>query len=354
MAEEHKKLTPDELAELQRSSGLGPGNRTTHAVFRGLNPLATIEQLPGNTDQQGLIFFTRPDMNLSYDNVSAYRKLNALNDHSPYGMANAIRCVLSPPGVDPVGDKSRSKIIDDLLPFIAVLSNTCLKWSGAESKVADVHQTPENMAKAAMAWFDDRPIRPRVWTANATFANMEGNPVGALFDVMWDYQALVASDSTFQPWPRNLFENRIDSQMAVYRFTLDRSRRYVQSTFRTICFPTVSDDAARFDLDRTEQYNDSGKEIQQTFTCMGREVDDPITITEFNKLVAMFNPLMRIEKRRTQMVKLKAHEYPIFAHMCYPRIEDDKEFAWYAPKEVYIAVRDLRMRIANATNTGVR
>ena len=90
--------------------------------------------LPSVSDKQVMYFFTKPDCNLTYDNVKRARKLTWLADYEDeYSMANAIRCMLSPTGFYTGGPKNkevRSKLVDDKLAFIPLLSNTLKSASG--------------------------------------------------------------------------------------------------------------------------------------------------------------------------------------------------------------------------------
>lgn len=333
--------------------GYGPRSSSTYNVFRGLNTMAGLPYMPSNTDNQGVVFFTKPLMNLGYENVLASRRLAALANQSEDSAANAFRCLLSPKYKNyNVNDKSRSKLVDDRNPFITLLSNTCITLSPPPDYVPDVYVSNEGMAKQAVSWIDDRPTEWRPWSMSASFQNMDGDPITTLFTIMTEYSARIA-DGTMSPFAINIINDRIDYQMGVYRFVLDQTRRFVQSTFRTIAFPRVSPNGVKFGLNRERAGTDERDLISVEFQCIGAEKDDPITVYEFNKLVTTYNGDMDPSVRRHFYTQLKNDaQKQLFAFRDpYPYIEDNYELTWWVRNEIYELVMEI-IKESEASNNG--
>ena len=66
-------LDPTYVDLLTRESGFGTYRQTVIELLAGLNNRGFGGMVPHNTDNQGLMLFTRPRLNLSYDNLAASR-----------------------------------------------------------------------------------------------------------------------------------------------------------------------------------------------------------------------------------------------------------------------------------------
>ena len=96
-------------------------------AFYGFNHRNIGVQVKPNSDSHGLTFFTRPRLNLSYDNIAGVRNFAPLLTGDPLTLPRAIRCIL-----DPVSHKGVEKshirpiqcpMVDPQNPFIPLLSN---------------------------------------------------------------------------------------------------------------------------------------------------------------------------------------------------------------------------------------
>lgn len=340
-----------------RNAGFGGYNASTYAAYYGFHLGNGAPLLPPNTDNNGFIFFTRPDMNLSYNNVSVSRRLSALTNDDPFSMANAIRCMLNPPGYDRKGDANRSKIFNDRQAFMTVLSNTCLTFSGVTDLSGDVWTSPQGLAKEQIALFDDRPDKLETWTATSTHVSMEGDPIMALFMVWWETMARCA-EGTMTPFAVNLVEGRKDYETGITRFVMDRSRRYIQRWVKTIAFPTMVQLGSTFDFDRDKVYNVENNVISQNWQCQGLQVMDPMVLLHFNENVDSFlfpraNPMDHSKPRALELFKeaymywdrksqtpgffkkIMGDELKIFGQYAYPWVEEDLELSWYVETGVY-------------------
>lgn len=335
-------LVNQELNDLaSRAAGHGGLGSTTYSAFSGLNLQGGIPSLPHNTDTQGMVFFTRPCMNLTYNNVRDIRTMAFLTNKDRDSIGNALRCILNPRGIDRSidgGDNYRSTLIDDKSPFIALLSNSILSLSGWPDLVPYMYNSPAGIGSEEVSWVDGRSGILNKYTLTATFANMEGDPISALFYAWVEYSQRV-SEGTMVPFPINIVENRIDYQTRIYRLVLDRTKTYIQKISATgASFPEVAPIGAAMNFSTDSQFNNSNNQITIPFRCMGAMYNDPILIYEFNKIVEMYNPQMINKEGMIKLAGIAKHNVSkrsLMNYKAYPYISGSMELEWWANKVEY-------------------
>lgn len=342
-----------------RFSGLGGAGTSTFSIINGLSIYGGLPKIPSNTDNQGYTFFTRPQLNLSYNNCITSRRMAAYANQNPVGAANAIRCMLQPIGLmrqfkrDSFNGSAqaksgsdtdiRSQIVDDRSPFINLLSNTLMTINGFPDLAPDTYTSNEGIAKEVVSWVDDRPYQHGPFDITADFANMDGDMLTHFFHCWVEYETRVAEGSMV-PFPINIMTNRIDYQTKIYRLTMDRTRKFVQNIATTIAYPTAVPLGAVFNFNLEERLATDVAKVSIQFRCVGVEYNDPIQIYEFNRLVSRFNPDMadpvdRNEPidsiRNKKMIKINESEKLVLDYKCYPRISETNELEWWTPISTY-------------------
>ena len=324
-----------------RSIGHGSFGAGTFNVINGINLMPGKPTLPPVSDRQPMVFWTKPDCNLSHDNVKNSRRLAWLEDSEDNSMANAIRCTLSPPGRTPPpgpNEKNvRSNLIDDKLVFIPLLTNTCLTLSGWPEIVANSYTTEVGIGGEQMVMLDGRPDFLGQFDLSASFQNFEGDPLLPLIAAWVEYGQQV-SQGTVDPYVENVIERRIDYNSRIFSIVLDATGKYVQHIVSTICIPTNVPYGTIFDFSSGDIFNDAGNTINLVFKCVGAPYDDPILAGEFNKTVAMLMPEI---ETKSGLVKvdgaLKSTDQtetwlakPMLNYKAYPYINlDTLEFEWW-------------------------
>ena len=323
----------------------GYGN-TSAAVFNmlhGINHRGAGNIVPANMDGQGLTFFTKPNLNLSYDSVLSTRRLSFLANTDPMSMASAIRCMLSPRVDSPWGGHTmpndgklpRSAVIDDRNAFIPMLSNSLLSLSGWPDFVLEAFTSPEGLRKETVSWADSIGDNYSAFDLSANFQNMDGDPIIALFAIWTEYAARVA-EGTMNPYPRCIIENEVDYQTRIYRLILDPSKRYVRKIADIgVGFPSAVPIGAAFNYSSDALFGSDNDQISIRFSCTGVRYNDPITVYNFNKVVELFNSSMHDNSRGDLMVQITNEKLLRFNYNAYPRIEKDNALNWYVTKEKY-------------------
>jgi len=311
--------------------------------MNGINHRGVGNLTPGHYDQQGLTFFTRPNLNLTYDNVLASRRLSFMGYGNREDMANSIRCLLSPNIeqrdrelflLDGGTQLPRSPIVDDRMPFIPILTNTMLSNTGWNDTSTDAFSTKEGLRREVIGWSDGYDMHYGEWDLNTTFQNIDGDPVTSLITAWIIYPTLVKY-GTIAPYPKYIIQNRIDYNTKVYRIILDRTKTYVRKLITTIAWPNGINDGSAFNYSAEQAQTEGTENINVRWKCYGTRVNDPRDIINFNQVMNIFNPAMRDRQRPRHMIKLLREEVRMFNYKGYPHISPTHELEWYVELSDY-------------------
>ncbi len=336
-------INPQLLEIATRELGLGSYNGGTAALLYGLNNQGGLPPLPPNHDNQGYVFYTMPDCNLSQDNTRGSRKLLFLDTPEDINSTgNLIRCLLSPYGYEPnSGDKFRSPRKDDKLPFIALLTNTTKSLTGWPDAVYNVYVSAEGIGKEQTAQIDARTDILNQFDLTGVFANIDGDLLTTLFSTWTEYQAQV-TQGTMAPYAINLFSDVYDYNTRIFRFVLDKSRRYVARVASTIAFPYTAPTGQAFNYNIEQKIRAEGGQVTITFKCApGAEYDDPIIIHEFNQTIIDSNPAMATKSNMVNLRTLAQEKnfnygFSLLSYMnfkAYPYVDPKTmAFEWWADK----------------------
>lgn len=347
---------------VSRYSGHGALSQAAANALMGINHRGVGNPIPNNTDNHGLTFFTRPRMNLSYDNLAMDRKLTPLLTDDKRSYQRAIRCMLDPVGHHDVitgangGQRTirevKSDLIDPRSAFLPILSNNLLSLSGWPDPVVQFYDSKPGPHREVWSMVDDAINHYGAFDLQASFRNIAGDPITLLFSAWIRYASLVYQ-GILMPYPDSVLENEIDYNTRIYRLVLDPSRQYVQKIGACgAAFPVTSSLGRAFDFaSDTPFVADSATQISIPFRCNGAEYNDPILIKEFNDVVFMFNSDMG-EARKSKMVQLKKNELNIFNYYGYPYIHPRSfELQWWVYKEDYDQIIAQTKGIASQGNS---
>lgn len=307
----------DGIDLVSRYSGLGDLTEAMGNAWYGINHRGVGNPIPYNTDNHGLTFFTRPRLNLSYDNIAMDRVLTPLLTKDVNTYQRAVRVLLDPVGAASIRDPMvfgsqqpvTSPLVDHRSPFMAVLTNNLLSLNGWPDPVVAYYNSKQGPAKETWSMVDDVARNFDSFDLQASFRNVAGDPITLLFNSWIRYAARVY-DGTMMPYPDSVVENEIDYQTRIYRLVLDPSRRFVQKIAATgAAFPTSSALGAAFNFTSDTPFNqDNAQQISIPFHCMGVDYNDPILIKEFNDIVSFFNTDMLDTNRYKRMIQLGASD----------------------------------------------
>ncbi|QTH80394.1 hypothetical protein PA10_00196 [Pseudomonas phage pPa_SNUABM_DT01] len=328
------------MRRLTREQGTGAIGARFHDLLGGFNRTQQGSAVPANTDMQGLTFFTRPNLNLSYDNVMALRQLSVLASEEPSSYSRIIRRMLWPDSIqsDIKGDNT---IFDNRQAFMPLLSNTLTNMSGWPDLTLHAYSSAEGMAKEVWMMNDSIAEINGRFSLDCTFENTLGDPISLTLFAWILYIGGVYMGTKIQPAGYSIVQNEIDYMTRVYRFVMDWSGRFIQKW--AICgagFPTGLSMGTAFNYSRENPYNESNKSIQATFECTVAEYNDPLALWEFNKLVVTFNASMGDGTREKSMVKISPEERKLFNYKGFPWINmmNNNELEWWIDRAEYESV----------------
>ena len=106
-SDERTAAYESDLSRIYRINGFGDYKAQGFQMLYGLNLNVPSIRLPTATDQVGLTFMTRPDLNLHPANITQDRYLSVMNSSDELTYARAIRAILDPWGSQNNGYDSR-------------------------------------------------------------------------------------------------------------------------------------------------------------------------------------------------------------------------------------------------------
>lgn len=293
-----------------------------------------------NDDTGGFIFITRPEFNLSYNNIKNIPEFDFLWNGGPYSMGAVIRAYLDPISSQP-GGEAYTPLVDHRNPFIPMLTNLCLDFSGIPDVMAKLWTSDSGK-------FEEEYFVPNgvsgirgLWDCNINFRNVKGSPITLLFFVWVTYVNRIAERS-MDPRERNLVEDEMDSTCRIYRYVTDvTGQKFTKSACSVGSIPTGSTIGSDFDLQTNIAYSDANKTVSVPFSNTGCWYLSRDIHYSFNKTVYDMNPDMKPDKDGVinNMQRLTVSELGAFNWQAYPRIEEvTGRLDWYVPLEDYEAV----------------
>ncbi len=338
---------PSQKSGMEENIPSSFGNPVTNSFF-GLNHMQTPLPVPMNKDHYGMVFFTRPMLNLQSANLKNVRRYYPLLTNETMSVHRAVRCMLDPRlqlygnEVNVSGDSMglECPLIDPLNAFMPLLSNHIDSFSGVPDVVVPLYNSPEGQYREVHTMVDGTVINYSSYNITATFRNSRGDPITKIFDYWTHYMGHVF-EGLLVPYTDMMIANLIDYQTRIYRLILDPSRKTVVGIWAPgVAIPIMVPGGTRFDFNSEKPYNDTNGKIQMQFQCNGSIVDDEILVWSFNRVVGAFNPSMRTETTREQnMVKIDREEMALFNCRAYPRIDPQtRELEWWVTQEYYNAI----------------
>lgn len=327
----------DYLADIARNSGLSSQDtRLTDNIF-GINITGRNSPVPLNVENQGYVFFTRPELNMSFDNLTPDRVMAGLLVENPNTWQRMIRCTLdytlsSEQNVE-------CAAVDPLNPFIPLLTNNMIQLSGFPDFTLQTTSSNPGLYREVYSYVDDVPYQYGMYDLQSTLRQIIGDPITAMAYFWGRYSALVY-EGRLIPYPSFIKYNAIDYMTRCYRLLMDPTRTYVTRMAATgVSFPINAATGQPFDMngDGPESpFIGIANQVQIQWRSLGFMVYDRQLVWYFNKHVTNFNSAMRDENRDQMMVKLDAWERDFFSHRAYPRIDaETMELEWYVTNSFY-------------------
>ena len=343
------------LNDVFKSTPLGDVRSAIGTTFYGINHRQTPMPVPINSDGYGLTFFTRPQLNLSTDNIRADRKFVPFLTTQPASIQRIIRCYLDPRLMWQYNSGIDCPFVDNKNAFLPLLTNHLLSASGWPDPVLDTFTSKPGAYKEVFGFTDSSIEIYSAYDITASFRNMMSDPITALYYAWMIYKSNVYK-GVFVPYPGFLVKNEIVYNTRIYRLVLDKTKRYVQKIACTgASEPVTVNLGSSFNFEFDKPLNESNERIEMQFRCYGALYNDPLIVHQFNKTVCIFNPDMRPVGGATlpppNMMPVPMASLDYFNCRGYPFINPDTyELLWYVYQSDYSAVMSAFERHQSALN----
>jgi hypothetical protein len=311
----------------------GSIDRAMGNTFFGINHRSTHAMVPQNRDFYGLTLFTRPQLNMSKENLRAVRTFIPLLTEDESSIGRAVRCYLDP---RLALENVTCPVVDPENCFIPLLSNHCLSVSGWPDKELQSFTSEPGLYKEVFGFVDSVDDLRSSYTLSVTFRNMAGSPILTMMNAWLDYMSYVFQ-GIMMPYPDYMINNIIDSNTRIWRLVLDPTKTYVQHLGCCgAAYPVSWPGGKTFDYQVGEPVNTSNHEISINFQAFGAMYDDPVLVRQFNAAVAIMHTGMRPKYIGSIMQKIPADALQLFNCNGYPRIDPNTyELEWYVRKDDY-------------------
>lgn len=319
--------------------GFGRNNQRIVNNLRAINILQNQTMPVVPTENMGYVFFTRPSLNLSYDNIATQRKMTPMLTGDKNSVWRFVRASLDHIGASSGKIGGDCPYVDPLNPFIPVLSNCIETLGGWPSSSVDSYTSKAGNYREQWSMIDSTYHILGSYSLNASFQNPPNDAISKLFNTWSMYGGLVY-DGSLAAYPQARLQRYIDYNSRVYRFIMDHSKRKILKWAACgVCYPTFNNDAESMDFDRSKVYNEGTQRIDVSFMATGAEYNDPITLHEFNTAVEIMNPSMRSPHREQQMKRIEQHEKQYMNFLAYPYINlTTCELEWWTFANVHAAI----------------
>jgi hypothetical protein len=320
---------------ISRIGGKGSSVQSIYEQLRGINSLGTHPTMPPVREQFGLTFFTRPRLNLTDGNLRAFRPFfSMIGGNDGISIPRAVRAMLDPVNVWN-GERRGSPLTNHEQAFIPWLSNGLVSQSGWPEISPGTFSSSEGNHHEAWSMIDDTIKNYRVWDLNTALRNGAGNVIIMLLFTWVCYGSLVY-EGDMVPYPDAIMQHRIDYHTRIYRFALDANKKRITSWWSTIAYPYVAPTATGANMSIDNPFNTESQQVSVNWKCHGCDTFDPIVFTEFNNIVAYFNPNMHPAIRDKMMVQINEDTWNLFTYDTFFWIDPEEQILerWVS-KEVY-------------------
>jgi hypothetical protein len=307
--------------------------------FWGINQLSQPPAITINRDMHGLVFFTRPRLNLTNDNMSNVRIFTPLMSTNQDSIQCALRSYLDPTLALSSSNAIASSVVDPHQAFIPILSNHILSANGWPDLDAGTFVAHEGVYKETWSFIDSIVRNYSTYDITANFRNIPGDPITMLI-FYWLHYAENVYLGDMSPYTDALLQNEIDYTTRIYRLVLDATKTKVQKIGATgAAFPISCPVGASFNFESSHPVNASNDQIPITFRCIGAMYHDDMLVHEFNLTVQAFNAGMKDANRTNLYTQIPMAYLSLFRNRGYPRINPDNyNLEWWVSTSAYNTV----------------
>ena len=318
------------------NNGMASSDSAISSTLKGLDIFNNPSPAQQTHEQHGLVFFTRPMLNLSYHNTSNEPTLTPLMTREKTSLGAYVRAML-----DPLNNLKNPDfncpLVDSENAFIPLLSNTLETLSGFQDPMIQTWTSAAGMLRQAYTLPDSTNDVFEPVDLSATFRNIRGNFLGYLFHV-WQTYIGRALQGRIDSHPVFYQHNAVDYGTRIYSLGLDQTRTFVQEiSCGGMSYPLTNPAGARSNYNRDEVLNREVDTMNQSFRTMGLFYYHPGYMYDFNETTGLLRPYFNDPAQRDKHYRvLWPKEYKLFTYQAFPRINPrTARLEWWISREKY-------------------
>lgn len=300
--------------------------------FRGFNPFNPGPAMMEISDNIiGLMFITRPELNLDDYNIYRSEKLISLAGAGSNDIGGYIRGVLDRYWADKNLGNGGNPLLDNNQPFISCLNEYLKTSTGFSDLSLRINTSEPGLRQQIYQYVSSKIEENGQFTIQQTYYNPRPLIIQSLFQVWLTYISEVKSgDNQLMPRYDYLIGNRCDYDCRIYHLIMNRDTEYLESIFSALrCIPSTYPAGAIADIDRTQNTlrGPGQDDFSIQFSVEGMRFDEISLINAFNEHTYYYNPdlLLTVEGKANTYRKLNISEYMAYRYMMYPLLLPDTQ-----------------------------
>lgn len=309
-----------EIYNAALTEGTGPGyTAPLMNTLRGLRILGKgPAMMPMANNTIGLSFVTRPQLNLTDDNITRSEKLVSLYGASQYSMGAYIRGMLDErwaAGNNPI-------YLNNKIPFITCLTEYLKTSTGFGDLQIKIDTSEPGIREQVYQRVSSKLEENGSLTIQQVYYNPYPSVIQGLFQYWEDYiSEVVSGDRQVSPRDWYLFANRIDYDTRVYHLIMNKDSEYLEHIFATVQSIPVTYPAgsiASIDNSQNSLRGEGQDDFTVQFASVGQRQDEWGLIQAFNEHTFLYNPGLAPDLRDRYYRELKSDEYVAYNYGAYP------------------------------------
>lgn len=264
---------------------------------------------PINTLNYGYTFITRPRLNCSRGNLRQHPVMSTMYSMDANSVPFMIRALLDTKmcngepnfkgsnstyaGVDSETSEfstlvQSSGLVDALNPFLVPLCNGLKGISGFPDLNIEVETTEGDFHSGDFTYVKGSDLNNRTSELTLEFRDVQGSVILSIL-YYWCLTMALQAKGVLMPYPDDIYEQRLNYTVAIYRFVTDVSRKHILWWNKaTGCFPKTAPVGAIFNINQGEVTLSSAQNFSIPFVANHCRPNDPGILFDFNRLMQRY------------------------------------------------------------------